>query len=123
MKNADPSYFYDVTVLQRNISWDKQERMRGFFKQFPNMNLRFTNVDRELAGYEFSTNNAHISVETYYRFLIQKLLPFYDKVLYLDSDIIINGDIAKALQHRFAGQATWRSARYRFPWQFERKAW
>lgn len=95
MKNADPSYFYDVTVLQRNISWDKQERMRGFFKQFPNMNLRFTNVDRELAGYELSTNNAHISVETYYRFLIQKLLPFYDKVLYLDSDIIINGDIAK----------------------------
>ena len=95
MKNADPSYFYDVTVLQRNIAWDKQERMRGFFKQFPNMNLRFTNVDRELAGYELSTNNAHISVETYYRFLIQKLLPFYDKVLYLDSDIIINGDIAK----------------------------
>ena len=90
MKNADPHYFYDVTVLQRNIAWDKQERLRGFFKQFPNMNLRFTNVDRELAGYELSTDNAHISVETYYRFLIQKLLPFYDKVLYLDSDIIIN---------------------------------
>jgi len=95
MKNADPSYFYDVTVLQRNIAWDKQERMRVFFKRFPNMNLRFTNVDRELAGYDLSTNNAHISVETYYRFLIQKVLPFYDKVLYLDSDIIINGDIAK----------------------------
>ena len=95
MKNADPHYFYDVTVLQRNIAWDKQERLRGFFKQFPNMNLRFTNVDRELAGYNLSTNNAHISVETYYRFLIQKVLPFYDKVLYLDSDIIINGDIAK----------------------------
>ena len=95
MKNADPSYFYDVTVLQRNIAWDKQERMRVFFKRFPNMNLRFTNVDQELAGYDLSTNNAHISVETYYRFLIQKVLPFYDKVLYLDSDIIINGDIAK----------------------------
>ena len=95
MKNADPSYFYDVTVLQRNIAWDKQERMRVFFKRFPNMNLRFTNVDQELAGYDLSTNNAHISVETYYRFLIQKVLPFYDNVLYLDSDIIINGDIAK----------------------------
>ncbi|MCQ5025183.1 glycosyltransferase, partial [Bifidobacterium adolescentis] len=35
MKNADPNYFYDVTVLQRNIAWDKQERLRGFFKQFP----------------------------------------------------------------------------------------
>ncbi len=95
MKNADSSYFYDVTVLQRNIAWDKQERLRTFFKQFPNMNLRFTNVDRQIAGYDLSTNNAHISVETYYRFLIQEVLPFYDKVLYLDSDIIIPGDISK----------------------------
>ena len=59
------------------------------------MSLRFTNVERELSGYDLSTNNAHISIETYYRFLIQKLLPFYDKVLYLDSDIVINGDISK----------------------------
>lgn len=95
MKNADPSYFYDVVVLQRNIAWDKQERLRDFFKQFPNMSLRFTNVERELSEHDLSTNNAHISIETYYRFLIQKLLPFYDKVLYLDSDIVINGDIAK----------------------------
>lgn len=95
MKNADPSYFYDVVVLQRNIAWDKQERLRDFFKQFPNMSLRFTNVERELSGHDLSINNAHISIETYYRFLIQKLLPFYDKVLYLDSDIVINGDIAK----------------------------
>lgn len=95
MKNADPSYFYDVVVLQRNIAWDKQERLRDFFKQFPNMSLRFTNVERELSGHDLSTNNAHISIETYYRFLIQKLLPFYDKILYLDSDIVINGDIAK----------------------------
>lgn len=104
MKNADPSYFYDVVVLQRNIAWDKQERLRDFFKQFPNMSLRFTNVERELSGYDLSTNNAHISIETYYRFLIQKLLPFYDKVLYLDSDIVINGDIAKLYNTELQGK-------------------
>lgn len=104
MKNADPSYFYDVVVLQRNVAWDKQERLRDFFKQFPNMSLRFTNVERELSGYDLSTNNAHISIETYYRFLIQKLLPFYDKVLYLDSDIVINGDIAKLYNTELQGK-------------------
>lgn len=96
MKNASKNRFYDVVVLQRNIAWDKQERMRDFFyKQFPNMTLRFTNVDRMMNGYNLSTNNKHISVETYYRFLIQGILPFYDKVLYLDSDIIVPGDIAE----------------------------
>ena len=94
-----------------------------FFKQFPNMNLRFTNVDRELAGYDLSTNNAHISVETYYRFLIQKVLPFYDKVLYLDSDIIINGDIAKLYNIDLQGKLLGASARYRFPRQSQREAW
>lgn len=96
MKNASPDHHYDVVVLQRNIAWDKQERMRTFFyHQFDNMTLRFINVDRLVSGVNLTTNNAHISVETYYRFLIQQVLPFYDKVLYLDSDIIINGDIAE----------------------------
>ncbi|NMM95091.1 DUF4422 domain-containing protein [Bifidobacterium oedipodis] len=95
MKNASRDRFYDVVVLQRNITWDKQERLRDFFSQFSNMSLRFTDVDRMMSGYTLSTNNPHISVETYYRFLIQELLPFYDKVLYLDSDIIINGNIAE----------------------------
>ncbi|MCI7746522.1 MAG: glycosyltransferase family 8 protein, partial [Collinsella sp.] len=40
-------------------------------------------------------NNPHISIETYYRFLIQDVLPAYDKVLYLDSDLVILDDIAK----------------------------
>ena len=95
MKNASPDRYYDVTVLQRDIDWHNQQRMRDFFSQFTNMNLRFANVERLMSGYELSTNNEHISVETYYRFLIQQALPFYNKVLYLDSDIIIPGDIAK----------------------------
>ena len=85
MKNASPDRYYDVTVLQRDIDWHNQQRMRDFFSQFTNMNLRFANVERLMSGYELSTNNEHISVETYYRFLIQQALPFYNKVLYLDS--------------------------------------
>ena len=95
MTNADPSRHYDVTVLQRDIDGRNQQTMREFFSRFANMNLRFVNVDRKIAGYRLSTNNRHISNETYYRFLIQEILPFYTKVLYLDSDIIVNGDIAE----------------------------
>ena len=96
MTNADPDRYYDVTVLQKDIAWENQERMRQFLLgRFKNLNLRFADVSREISGYDLTTSNAHISIETYYRFLIQKALPFYDKVLYLDSDIVINGDIAQ----------------------------
>ncbi|PJM74070.1 glycosyltransferase [Bifidobacterium primatium] len=95
MKNASADRYYDVTVLQKDIAWVNQESMRKFFARFKNMNLRFVNVNREIAGYKLDTNNEHISIETYYRFLIQQVLPFYGKVLYLDADLVVNGDISE----------------------------
>lgn len=98
MLNSSKDYYYDCIVLERDISWAHQMRMRQFLSSFPNMTIRFVNVDREIAGYQLTTSNAHISIETYYRFIIQKILPFYDKVLYLDSDLIVCGDIAELYQ-------------------------
>ncbi len=40
---------------------------------------------------------AHFSKETYYRFLIPEIFPFYKSVVYLDSDLILNEDIAKII--------------------------
>ncbi len=94
LKNASHDYRYDIYVLSSNISCENQQRMKDFFSVFDNASIRFVNVSRMVEGYALSTNNPHISVETYYRFLIQELLPFYDKVLYLDSDLIVKGDVS-----------------------------
>lgn len=93
--NASKDYFYDVVVLHRDITGDNQLTMQRFFGQFENMSLRFCDVSEYVLRHDLSTNNPHISVETYYRFLIQEILPDYDKVLYLDSDLIIQGDISE----------------------------
>ncbi len=96
MDNASRERLYDVTVLQRNISGDSQNQMRAFFEgRYDNINLRFHDVSYIMDEYDLQTSNEHISVETYYRFLIQRVLPFYDKVLYLDSDLIVKGDVAE----------------------------
>lgn len=95
LKNASCDYRYDVIVLHRDISGANQASMRSFFSQFDNAAVRFCDVSPIVDQYELSTNNPHISVETYYRFLIQKLLPYYNKVLYLDSDLIVEGDVAE----------------------------
>ena len=95
LKNASPDCFYDVVILDTDFTEANKEIMRGFFAQFENMSLRFAGVAGMIEEYNLKTSNAHISVETYYRFLIQKILPDYEKVLYLDSDLIIKGDIAQ----------------------------
>lgn len=96
LENANKNRYYDIIVLQRNISGDSQRCMSDFLlKSFNNISLRFYDVSSLIDDYDLTTSNAHISVETYYRFLVQQVLPFYDKVLYLDSDLIVEGDIAE----------------------------
>lgn len=92
--NASPDAFYDIVILEKDISEAHQREMRSFFSAFPNASLRFVNVWPLIRVYNLRTSNAHISVETYYRFLIQDVLSRYDKVLYLDSDLIIEGDVS-----------------------------
>lgn len=95
MANASDRYHYDVLILERGIGSDRKAIMRRFFSRYKNLSLRFYDVAPLVAGYDLKTNNEHIGVETYYRFLIQEILPFYDKVLYLDADLIIEGDVSE----------------------------
>lgn len=95
LENASTERLYDVVILEKDITAKNQELMRAFFSRFENARLRFLNVGEILGAYDLRTNNEHISVETYYRFLIQEVLPGYDKVLYLDSDLIVRGDAAE----------------------------
>ena len=95
LKNASTSRTYDVSVLERDITDENKRYMRQFFAKFPNAVLRFFDVSRYLAGFNLTTSNAHISVDTNYRIIIQEALPFYSKLLYLDCDLAGNGDSAE----------------------------
>ncbi len=95
LKNASPDFFYDVVILEKDFSPYNKRLMSEFFSRFGNASVRFVNVAGMIQAYNLQTSNEHISVETYYRFLIQKVLPGYDKVIYLDSDLIVQGDVSE----------------------------
>ena len=63
-------------------------------EDYQNITLRFYNAQELVKNYNLKANE-HITTETYYRFLIQQVIPDYKKVLYLDSDMIINSDVAQ----------------------------
>ncbi|MBT1182301.1 glycosyltransferase family 8 protein [Bifidobacterium sp. CP2] len=46
-----------------------------------------------------------LAAETCYRFVIQDALPFYTKVLYLDCDVVVNGDVAELYDTDLEGHA------------------
>lgn len=93
-ENSSPTSYYDVVIFSADLAPDRFGRIKQSVAHYPNISVRLFNVKPLLKQRDLRAN-AHISVETYYRFLIQDVLGCYDKVLYLDSDMIILDDVAK----------------------------
>lgn len=96
LENASRECLLDIVVLEKDIS-ERNERLlrEGVMADFPNASLRLVDVSPYMGSRKLETSNDHISAETYYRFLIQEVMPGYDKVLYLDSDLIVEGDVCE----------------------------
>ena len=88
---------YDLVLLHTDITREDQKWLLEMTIPYPNASLRFYDVKPLICHYNLKATG-HISVETYFRFLIQEIMPEYDKVLYLDSDMIINADVAALYQ-------------------------
>lgn len=86
---------YDIVVLESDLSEDSKQRLHLLCNRYQMVNLRFFNPQKLLEGHRLLKNPTdHISMETYYRFLIADILPQYSKVLYLDCDTVVLNDIA-----------------------------
>lgn len=92
--HLNQKYNYDVILIQSDVTNGNKSRLSKMVEPYKNVSLRFYDAMCLLPGYKLKAN-AHISVETYYRFLIQDAMPEYEKVLYLDCDLVINDDITK----------------------------
>ena len=88
---------YDIVVLESDLTSKTKKRLQDLLRDRDNISLRFCNVASMIDSYDLYISNL-ITVETYYRFLIPELFEKYDKVLYLDGDLIIKQDISKLFQ-------------------------
>ena len=95
--HVSEDYNYDVVLLQTDVTKENRAILSGMIEGYNNVSLRFFDVSGMIRDYDLRAN-AHISVETFFRFLIQAILPGYDKVLYLDCDLIVNADVAELYQ-------------------------
>ncbi len=93
---------YDVVLLHTDVTEENQKTLSAMVEGCSAVSLRFFDVSEMLGDHPLRAN-AHISVETYFRFLIQSVLPGYDKVLYLDCDLIVNSDVAELYRTEVEG--------------------
>ena len=97
LDHTTPEHNYDLVLIHTDVTPQNQQILTAMVEEYPNVSLRFYHAGSLIQNYDLKAN-AHISVETYFRFLIQEILPAYDKVLYLDCDLIVNADVAELYQ-------------------------
>lgn len=85
---------YDIIILSHDIIEDNKKKLFDMISEKTNFSLRFADPGVFLDGYKLFTRG-HFSVETYYRLVLPEMLRDYDKVLYIDVDMVTTADLAE----------------------------
>ena len=94
IKNASRNYKYRVHILNTFISQDMKDRLKALENEC--FEIIFVDVTEQLNSISKDLPIRHYySKTTYYRFFIAEMFTEYDKVIYIDSDTIVQGDISK----------------------------
>lgn len=94
IENASAENNYDIVVLTNDMLQRNVWRIEKMAESHDNISIRVLDISKMIEGFSFYTW-AHFTSNTYYRLLMPDVFSKYDKVIYLDSDIVVNHDIAE----------------------------
>ncbi|MBQ8250292.1 MAG: glycosyltransferase family 8 protein [Alphaproteobacteria bacterium] len=91
IQNKLPETTYDIYIIIDNVSPEKQEKLQACTT--PKNPITLINVPKQ--GFKKNKNNCdYVSVAAFLRFELANLLPQYNKILYLDGDILVLKDLS-----------------------------
>ncbi len=102
IQNSQKDKNYDIIVLS---SYIKDNNRRLLNEMLPeNFSLRFFDISGYIVSNFPSAELKSVdywSIEIYYRIFIPLIMPSYEKVMYLDTDMIINGSLEELFEMDF----------------------
>lgn len=94
LEHSSPERRYNFFYLYTDVSPVRLETFATIFRRHRNATLHAINVGNPFKGSYRSASRAP-SNATYNRFLLFELLPTLRRLLYIDSDMIVTGDVAE----------------------------
>jgi len=92
--NASGDYTYRILVLNTGLDPENIRKVRQ--NERPGVRIDFVDISQEVEAIKTRLKNVyHFSVVTYYRLFIASLFPQYEKVIYLDCDLVVLGDVSQ----------------------------
>jgi len=92
LANANIEDIYHFYVFHTNIS--NMHQLKLSHMETPQAQIKFMNLTENMRGIRRESSN-YLSIETTYRLFIPELLGQYEKIIYLDCDLVVNSDIAE----------------------------
>ena len=93
IENSSKNYYYSIKILYTHIKEENKKKIAKFEKE--NVKIEFVDLNYYIEGIKDKLyTRDYYTKTTYFRLFIPNLYPQYDKVIYLDSDIAVLGDIA-----------------------------
>ncbi|MFG5101119.1 glycosyltransferase family 8 protein [Campylobacter lari] len=94
---------YEIIIFHTDLNSTSLRRLE-LWQKLNNLNFKVINISSYISHIDDSVffESAHIKKESYYRIFIPRILKNYDKVLYLDSDILVLDDISDIFQQKLS---------------------
>ena len=94
-ENCDPNREYALRILHTGLDEENIRRLTASFAS-DGFSLEFFNICQAVERFSDSLHTRdYYSKSTYYRLFIPDLFPRLDKALYLDSDVVLLGDVSE----------------------------
>jgi len=78
-------------VISNRLSNENKAKLSSLSERFPHGRWSFHEFSFDNS--KFEVGNAYFTVEVYYRFFLPAILPDLERILYMDGDTVVNGNI------------------------------
>ncbi|MGN0978452.1 MAG: glycosyltransferase family 8 protein [Faecousia sp.] len=97
IQNASPEFEYRIVILYQNLSERNREKLNRLQK--PGFRIEYADMAQKLKGVSDKLSNKlrcdYFTMTIYFRLFIPAMFPEFDKGIYLDSDVVVPGDISQ----------------------------
>ncbi|MDR0408582.1 MAG: glycosyltransferase family 8 protein [Campylobacteraceae bacterium] len=91
--HSTPFNNYEIFIIDGGISKNHKNQISSM--EIKNISIKFIDIKPFLENIDLSifSLNSHFTINTYYRFFMPKIFSNYDKLIYLDCDMLILKDV------------------------------
>lgn len=95
INNASNNWNYDILLLTDRETIRREQELQSLAKGRNNISIRMVDMhDFSNIALKFHLST-HVTSAAYYRLFITEICSYYDKIIYLDCDILCTSDIAQ----------------------------